>query len=173
MKRAHGSTIAPQCIVDDGPTDWEKLLSSRGCGLVGLDTGRPVEAARDLAGDRFTCPACGGPVLLKRGRVVIAHFAHRPGAECWSEPESVHHLRAQHLLATRFRGHGYRVGSCRWVECSTNSGRARAARTPSSRSGGGSRLAGVGGAGSAGCPIGTACLGVVAWLRSSTAEPLP
>lgn len=78
--------------------------------LVAVDVaGRPVEAARDLGGDRFTCPACGGPVLLKRGRVVIAHFAHRPGAQCWSEPESVHHLRAKHLLATRFRSHGYRV----------------------------------------------------------------
>jgi competence CoiA-like predicted nuclease len=84
--------------------------------LVALEvTGERVEAAHELAGDRFTCPACAGPMVLKRGRVTIAHFAHfahfahLPGAECWSEPESVTHLRAKRLLAERFREQGYQV----------------------------------------------------------------
>lgn len=78
--------------------------------LVALDTTRePIEATRELVGDRFTCPACSGPMLLKRGQVKIAHFAHLPGAECWSEPESVTHLRAKQLLAERFREQGYQV----------------------------------------------------------------
>lgn len=78
--------------------------------LVARDTsGMQVEAARDLGNDEFTCPTCTGPVLLKRGRVKIAHFAHLPGSDCWSEPESVTHLRAKHLLATKFRGRGHQV----------------------------------------------------------------
>lgn len=78
--------------------------------LVALNAGAaPVEAARDLVDTRYTCPACAGQVLLKRGRVKIAHFAHVPGAECWSESESVTHLRAKHLLAERFRSQGHHV----------------------------------------------------------------
>lgn len=71
--------------------------------------GRPVEAARDLPVGTFGCPACDGPMLLKRGRVKVPHFAHLPGAECWSEAESVSHLRSKHLLAEKFRRLGYEV----------------------------------------------------------------
>lgn len=28
----------------------------------------------------FTCPMCDGPVLVKKGRVTIHHFAHIPPA---------------------------------------------------------------------------------------------
>jgi hypothetical protein len=76
--------------------------------LVAHDTaGRPVEAARNLPPGDFTCPACAGPLVLKRGRVKIAHFAHLPGPGCWAEGESITHLRAKELLARRFREAGY------------------------------------------------------------------
>ncbi|MGY1901166.1 competence protein CoiA [Nocardia gipuzkoensis] len=78
--------------------------------LVARDaSGDKAEASRDLPAGEFTCPTCAGPVLLKRGRVKVAHFAHLPGSDCWSEPESVTHLRAKQLLAARFRSQGYEV----------------------------------------------------------------
>lgn len=48
-------------------------------------------------------------MLLKRGRVKVPHFAHLPGAECWSEAESISHLRSKNLLAEKFRQLGYEV----------------------------------------------------------------
>lgn len=30
----------------------------------------------------FTCPICGGPVLVKKGRITIHHFAHIPPTNC-------------------------------------------------------------------------------------------
>lgn len=30
----------------------------------------------------FHCPECAEPVILKQGRVKIAHFAHYPGVDC-------------------------------------------------------------------------------------------
>lgn len=78
---------------------------------IGTD-GVPIEAARDLPDGSFTCSACDEPMLLKRGRVKIPHFAHRPGTLCWAEAESVTHLRSKQLLAGEFRRLGYEV----WLE---------------------------------------------------------
>ncbi|MEV4249355.1 competence protein CoiA family protein [Streptosporangium canum] len=78
--------------------------------LIAHDTnGLPVEAARDLPAGAFSCPACDGSMLLKRGQVKVPHFAHMPGTECWSEAESVSHLRSKNLLAEKFRQLGYDV----------------------------------------------------------------
>lgn len=69
-----------------------------------------VEASRDLDGGLFRCPQCRWPVVLKRGRVKVPHFAHQPGCEpCASAGESVAHMRAKALLADRFRAQGYSV----------------------------------------------------------------
>src|SRR5260370_6324458 len=47
----------------------------------------------------FHCPECAEPVILKQGRVKIAHFAHYPGVDCAyasaSEGESEEHRRAK------------------------------------------------------------------------------
>ncbi len=47
----------------------------------------------------FHCPECAEPVILKQGRVKVAHFAHYPGVDCTyastSEGESEEHLRAK------------------------------------------------------------------------------
>ncbi len=72
-------------------------------------SGERVEAARDLAADAYTCPLCAGAVILKRGRVKVAHFAHTPGAICdWARESLSHHL-AKRVLADRFRALGYAV----------------------------------------------------------------
>lgn len=69
-----------------------------------------VEAGKELATGDFRCPECSWPVVLKRGRVKVPHFAHQPGSPvCSSGGESVTHMRAKTLLADRFRAQGYEV----------------------------------------------------------------
>lgn len=78
--------------------------------LVALvPTGKRVEAARDLEAAPFGCPRCGSAVVLKRGRVKVAHFAHKPNAVCDWASESISHHLAKRVLADRFRGLGYVV----------------------------------------------------------------
>lgn len=72
-------------------------------------SGERVEAARGLAANGYTCPLCGGAVILKRGRVKVAHFAHAPGAICDWARESLHHHLAKRVFADRFRALGYTV----------------------------------------------------------------
>jgi len=45
----------------------------------------------------FACPACGAEVILKRGRKVIAHFAHLARANCTyaGEVESEEHKQTK------------------------------------------------------------------------------
>ncbi|MGJ3224032.1 competence protein CoiA [Micromonospora aurantiaca (nom. illeg.)] len=69
-----------------------------------------VEAGKDLTPGDFRCLECAWPVVLKRGRVKVPHFAHQPGSPaCASGGESVTHMRAKTLLARRFRAQGYEV----------------------------------------------------------------
>ncbi|WP_127848961.1 competence protein CoiA [Lacticaseibacillus hulanensis] len=50
-------------------------------------------------GTKFRCPACRGPVIIKNGVQLPAHFAHKHNACLASEPESGEHLRGKLLLA--------------------------------------------------------------------------
>lgn len=45
----------------------------------------------------FHCSACREPVILKKGRVVVSHFAHLPDADCayTGEGESEAHRLAK------------------------------------------------------------------------------
>jgi len=72
-------------------------------------SGERVEAARDLPDGTFACPHCSTAVILKRGRVKVAHFAHAPGAVCDWARESATHLLAKRVLADQFRALGYTV----------------------------------------------------------------
>lgn len=67
-------------------------------------------AGRDLEGSEFHCPLCESAVILKRGRVVVPHFAHTPGSDCpASEAEGPRHLQAKLVLAQQFTEAGYDV----------------------------------------------------------------
>ncbi|TDX84933.1 competence protein CoiA [Amycolatopsis arida] len=78
--------------------------------LVANDSaGERVEATRRTPPGRYTCPGCGSSVIAKPGRVKIPHFAHAVSSDCPSAGESISHLAAKHLLAERFRAHGYQV----------------------------------------------------------------
>lgn len=76
--------------------------------LVAIDlAGKRTEASRNLSPADYTCPLCHEAVILKRGRVKIAHFAHKPGTECEGASESLDHLQAKITLADQFRSLGY------------------------------------------------------------------
>ena len=51
----------------------------------------------ELSDGPFYCPACQEQLILKKGRKVVAHFAHRPDAECAysGEGESEEHRLAK------------------------------------------------------------------------------
>lgn len=59
----------------------------------------------------YVCPGCQKPVILKRGTVMSAHFAHVAGRSCdtFSEGETHEHLRGKQQLADWFRRSGYHV----------------------------------------------------------------
>lgn len=55
--------------------------------------GTVVQAWRTIAGLDFACPSCGEAVILKRGPIVVEHFAHRPHSRCrWGTGESRRHM---------------------------------------------------------------------------------
>ena len=59
----------------------------------------------------YFCPGCTGAVRLKRGSVMVAHFAHTQAADCqvFSEGESNEHLLGKQQLAAWFTASGYVV----------------------------------------------------------------
>lgn len=48
--------------------------------LVAMKAGHLILAERACGRDGYSCPGCHEPVILRRGRHKIAHFAHRPGS---------------------------------------------------------------------------------------------
>ncbi len=64
--------------------------------LVARNADRRVLALYANRSDEHNCPTCGSAVILKKGAKRIAHFAHRPGADCdWARGESWAHLEAK------------------------------------------------------------------------------
>lgn len=47
-------------------------------------------------GEKYFCPGCGEEVILRRGEVKIAHFAHKSGTNCTKE--SILHKTAKNLI---------------------------------------------------------------------------
>lgn len=70
-----------------------------------------VTADRAQRQSTYRCPGCHAPVRLKRGTVMIAHFAHRANATCatFSEGETAEHLLGKRQLAAWFTAAGYTV----------------------------------------------------------------
>jgi|SRR5581483_470724 competence protein CoiA len=61
------------------------------------DTGKTVLASRESGADRlFVCPACAAPVILRRGRLRVDHFAHKRTVACaHGEGETDAHRRCK------------------------------------------------------------------------------
>ena len=71
--------------------------------------------ARDAArGGAYRCPGClASPLVVKRGQLVIAHFAHPRGVlDCSSEPETPLHLASKLTIAEVFGGVVEQVVEC-------------------------------------------------------------
>lgn len=65
--------------------------------------GRRVHAWDACRQTRCVCPACRAEVVLKRGRIVVPHFAHRPAAGCaYGIGESERHHEMKWQLAEFF-----------------------------------------------------------------------
>jgi len=70
--------------------------------------------ARDALKGIYSCPACGGATILKKGEKKIAHFAHqylkKPLAfvgDCWWESESIEHLSFKQKLYDYYTDKGF------------------------------------------------------------------
>lgn len=67
--------------------------------LVASLDGTRVDAAKALKGPEYRCPNCRGIVILKQGRKVIEHFAHKPPTDCsWAAGETRAHLECKALV---------------------------------------------------------------------------
>ncbi|ATY56591.1 TPA: competence protein CoiA family protein [Staphylococcus argenteus] len=59
---------------------------------------------------QYFCPACGNPVILKRGHKVVSHFAHKHLTEqkCFNN-ETIKHYKSKLTLAQMLMQQGYQV----------------------------------------------------------------
>ncbi|OLP59591.1 hypothetical protein BJF93_20480 [Xaviernesmea oryzae] len=70
--------------------------------------GSSVDAATSAKGFSYHCPECGHAVTLRKGQIKVAHFAHKPPADCyWAKGETAAHLEAKVALRDAFRRLGY------------------------------------------------------------------
>lgn len=78
--------------------------------LVASLNGERAEAENAERGLAFVCPNCKRPVILKRGPIVIAHFAHKPPTDCsWARGETKAHLDAKKLFRDTLAARGLRA----------------------------------------------------------------
>lgn len=72
---------------------------------------------KDKNGEEYYCPACNGKLVLKKGNIMIAHFAHHQHADCaiFSEGETLPHLKGKQLLLEKFEGEGVKVTLECWL----------------------------------------------------------
>ena len=86
-----------------------------------------VVATEVARGPEYRCPdpACNQPVIIRKGRKVIHHFAHRPDASCaYGRGETHAHLQAKLLLRNEFRRRGLQADVERVVLSSESDRRA-------------------------------------------------
>ena len=77
---------------------------------MALGLGGRIAADDAARSDAHCCPGCGAAVHLKRGTIIVAHFAHRRGLACaWARGETVQHMAAKRALAGAFAARGLEV----------------------------------------------------------------
>lgn len=78
--------------------------------MIALCNGKRIEARLADRRQLHECPGCGAYVILKRGRKVVPHFAHKATQACpGSQGETVAHYRAKENLAEAFRARGIKA----------------------------------------------------------------
>jgi hypothetical protein len=69
-----------------------------------------VYADTAAKGVAYLCPNCRKSVILKRGRIVIAHFSHKPPTNCsWARGETQAHLEAKQIVFDGLQARGVRA----------------------------------------------------------------
>ena len=69
---------------------------------VGVSPSGELVPARKAKGEvSYRCPGCGGPLLLRKGEIRSAHFAHKPEAHCAAE--TALHSGVKHWIAAILR----------------------------------------------------------------------
>lgn len=78
--------------------------------LIGSWNQGRVEAADAARGPDYVCPDCRGPLILKKGRIVLHHFSHKSPTNCpWAAAETRAHLVAKTALRDGFAARGLKV----------------------------------------------------------------
>ncbi len=78
--------------------------------LVALESGRRMEASVAEKGPAYICPKCSTEVILKKGRVITHHFAHKPPTDCtWASGETTAHMKAKTALCEALRQQGLKA----------------------------------------------------------------
>jgi hypothetical protein len=69
-----------------------------------------VDADVAERGVSYHCPGCHSPVMLRRGAVKVAHFAHKSLSNCgYASGETTVHMTAKLAFLRAFRGRGLRT----------------------------------------------------------------
>lgn len=78
--------------------------------LVGTIDGVRIIAAIAERGPEYRCPSCNGMLVLRKGRKVVHHFAHKPPTSCsWAKGETQAHLEAKQHVAGALSQRGIRA----------------------------------------------------------------
>lgn len=78
--------------------------------LVAQNDGVRCEAVDAQRGLEYRCPECSVLLTLKRGRIVVPHFAHKPPIDCdWASYETRQHLEAKRLVKDALTARGIRA----------------------------------------------------------------
>ncbi|SIS56990.1 competence protein CoiA [Phaeovulum vinaykumarii] len=78
--------------------------------LVADCEGKRIDAFTAQKGPTYSCPECRGEVVLKKGRKVVHHFAHKPPTTCtWATGETRAHMEAKAIVADALKTRGLRV----------------------------------------------------------------
>jgi len=75
--------------------------------LIASLAGQRLDAAEATKGQDYRCPQCDSALILKKGRIIVAHFAHKPPTVCeWGVGETLAHLLGKRLLYDAFTKQG-------------------------------------------------------------------
>ncbi|WP_319414603.1 competence protein CoiA family protein [uncultured Cohaesibacter sp.] len=67
--------------------------------LVAEADGERIDAMVAQKGPMYRCPECKSEVILRKGRKVVPHFAHKPPTNCrFAKGETRAHMEAKYLL---------------------------------------------------------------------------
>lgn len=77
--------------------------------IAATSTGTRIEASHETPRVNYSCPECQTDVIVRKGKKVVPHFAHRAKGKCQSAGESWRHLAAKRMLGDGFRAMGYNV----------------------------------------------------------------